>query len=299
MCRLLGYSVNAAQLSLRDLLGARDTADFRRLSEIHRDGWGVAMDCGPGAREHDWDVDDVRAYHTTMAAYEDPQFESLADEPARGALWHLRWGSPGVPGVLENQQPFMLDGLSFIHNGHIASDDGVNVLDNPDFDVDREILGSISLHSDSAIFFAVIVRFVRDGFKLPEAMRRAVAKLRETYPRSSFNCIVQDGESMVAVRAVGHEKTHDEIIHFYDDYGWTGQAEDYAVIRYREIGGAADDPVDSSSSIDAPTNVQGMKGVVVASSGFRQLADEGWHELPNDHMLVASRVTGEFDIERL
>ncbi|WEV72566.1 class II glutamine amidotransferase [Bifidobacterium sp. ESL0790] len=286
-------------MSLRDLLGARDTADFRRLSEIHRDGWGVSMDCGPGVREHDWDVDDVRAYHTTMAAYEDPQFESLADVPALGALWHLRWGSPGVPGVLENQQPFILDGLSFIHNGHIASDDGVNVLDNPDFDVDREILGSISLHSDSAIFFAVIVRFVRDGFKLPEAMRRAVAKLRETYPRSSFNCIVQDAESMVAVRAVGHEKTHDEIIDFYNDYGWTGQAEDYGVIRYRGIDRDADGSVDDSASAGAPAKAGATKGVVVASSGFRQRTDEGWRDLPNNHMLVASRATGEYEIEAL
>ncbi|MDF7664430.1 class II glutamine amidotransferase [Bifidobacterium sp. ESL0763] len=275
-------------MSLSDVLGRRDTADFRRLSEIHRDGWGVSMYCGPGSRAKIWDVGHERSYHTTMAAYQDGQFEPLAEAPARSALWHLRWGSPGVPGILKNQQPFVLDGVSFIHNGHISSADGVSILDNPEFDVDQEILGEISKRSDSAIFFAVILRFMREGLKLPEAVRRGLAKLRETYPDSSYNCVAQDGSCMVAVRAVGSERTHAGIVDFYDDYGWTGQAKDYNAIRYRTIGGSGQD-----------SGGDGIKGVVVASSGFRQRADEGWRDLANNHMLVISHATGDFDIQEL
>lgn len=43
MCRLLGYATSGFNLSLNDVLGMHEVTDFRDLSEIHNDGWGVAL----------------------------------------------------------------------------------------------------------------------------------------------------------------------------------------------------------------------------------------------------------------
>lgn len=40
-------------------------------------------------------------------------------------------------------------------------------------------------------------------------------------------------------------------------------------------------------------------GVIVASSGFRQDTDDGWLEMGNDTMLVASRQTGRYFLRSL
>ena len=40
-------------------------------------------------------------------------------------------------------------------------------------------------------------------------------------------------------------------------------------------------------------------GVVVASSGFEQKEDEGWEELPVNHILVADVATGAFEVRAL
>ncbi|WEV42632.1 hypothetical protein OZX57_04315 [Bifidobacterium sp. ESL0682] len=184
---------------------------------------------------------------------------------------------------MENQQPFAFDGIDFIHNGHIVDADNVTVLDNPDFEVDRDIVESISVHSDSAIFFAVIVGYTRQGMNLSDAVLHAVAKMRETYPDSSYNCIVRDAEEMVAVQAVHGGKTLPEITKFYNDYGWTGQGDDYSVMRFRDIRDGKN---------------QGL-GVLVASSGFRQDANDGWREMGNNTMLVASRLTGKYFLRSL
>nr|MDK6329012.1 class II glutamine amidotransferase [Alloscardovia omnicolens] len=63
----------------------------------------------------------------------------------------------------------------------------------------------------------------------------------------------------------------------YDAYGQREKAADYRVIRYKQIDG----------------------GVVVASSGFEQKEDEGWEELPVNHILVADAETGSFEVHAL
>ncbi|SCC06543.1 Glutamine amidotransferase domain-containing protein [Bifidobacterium bohemicum] len=245
MCRLLGYSISAARLSLRQVLGPAATSDFRRLSEIHRDGWGVALGGCQGGLDSVGQPGDQRLYHTTMAAYSDPEFNTLADVPAEVALWHLRWGSPGIPGIMENVQPFTYDDMTFIHNGHIASSTGVNILDDPTFEVDRRTVVAISPHSDSAVVFAVIAGFVSAGLPLDEAVRRAVAKLRRSYPNASYNCIVCDSDRFVALHATSGAPTLGEIVNSYADYGWGGQADDYGDMWYRATG-----PVESGHRWD-------------------------------------------------
>ena len=205
-----------------------------------------------------------RSTKTPIAARHDPIFDELANTPARGGLWHLRLASSNLPLILENQQPFYANGLSFIHNGDISDDQGRNIITNRAFPVDPSIVQSTGGRSDSAIFFAVILQYIGFGFALDEAVAQAVRELRKSYPKSSYNCMIQSQDQFIALCAAGREVTSKRIVEIYDQYGRGEQARDYRVLRYRALGGNDD---------------AHPKGVVVASSGFDQRAEDGWTRL--------------------
>ncbi len=88
MCRLLGYATANVNVSLDEVLGMRECAAFRDLSEIHNDGWGAVLINEPGHAAH---VNDGGApspetgsalYRNTIAAQYDPIFNELAHAPA-------------------------------------------------------------------------------------------------------------------------------------------------------------------------------------------------------------------------
>ena len=196
----------------------------------------------------------------------------------------LSWVGPNLPLILENQQPFYANGLSFIHNGDISDDQGRNIITNRAFPVDPSIVQSTGGRSDSAIFFAVILQYIGFGFALDEAVAQAVRELRKSYPKSSYNCMIQSQDQFIALCAAGREVTSKRIVEIYDQYGRGEQARDYRVLRYRALGGNDDAQ---------------PKGVVVASSGFDQRAEDGWTRLENDQMIVASNRTGEFRVRSI
>ena len=289
MCRLLGYATSGFNLSLNDVLGMHEVTDFRDLSEIHNDGWGVALLSNPtelpfAAGEVRKPETGTKLYKSTLAARHDPISRDFADDPARGGLWHLRLASSNLPLILENQQPFYANGLSFIHNGDISDDQGRNIITNRAFPVDPSIVQSTGGRSDSAIFFAVILQYIGFGFALDEAVAQAVRELRKSYPKSSYNCMIQSQDQFIALCAAGREVTSKRIVEIYDQYGRGEQARDYRVLRYRALGGNDDAQ---------------PKGVVVASSGFDQRAEDGWTRLENDQMIVASNRTGEFRVRSI
>lgn len=288
MCRLLGYATDGRNLSLREVLGERVAGEFHDMGEIHNDGWGVSMLAAPrrapGRRDGGEAAPETeeRLYRSTDAAVDDPAFAGLSDVPARSALWHLRLASSHLPLILENQQPFATSGLSFMHNGDISDDEDRNIVTNRDYPVDRSVLLSTGGKSDSAVFFAVVLEYVGFGFALDEAVAQAVRELRRTYPKSSYNCMLLSHDQLIMLRASGRHENPERIVELYDSYGRGDQVLDYRVVRYRPI-------VDEGE----------RAGVVVASSGFPQPEEEGWRELENDHMLVASNRTGRFHVRAL
>lgn len=184
MCRLLGYATSGFNLSLNDVLGMHEVTDFRDLSEIHNDGWGVALLSNPtelpfAAGEVRKPETGTKLYKSTLAARHDPIFRDFADDPARGGLWHLRLASSNLPLILENQQPFFANGLSFIHNGDISDDRGINIVLNRAYPINQGAFLSTGGRSDSAIFFSVILEYIAFGFALDEAVAQAVRQLRQ------------------------------------------------------------------------------------------------------------------------
>lgn len=281
MCRLLGYATAGVNLSLEDVLGEGIAREFARLSLIHNDGWGAALVADSSRRAG---VDDGGAptsgsfssiYKSTEPAYLDPAANLLGKQGARSALFHLRLASSNLPLIIENQQPFSTDGIAFIHNGDISDADGRNIVHDPDLPVSREDVLSTGGKSDSAIYFAVVLHHLSEGKTLPEAVSAAIADLRRRYPRSSYNCMVQTENTLVVANAAGRRETSPRIVEIYRRFGLESRAEGYRVLRYRDIREG---------------------GVVVASSGFPQDEHDGWRELPNNHMLVASNRTGKYDV---
>ena len=217
MCRLLGYATSGFNLSLNDVLGMHEVTDFRDLSEIHNDGWGVALLSNPtelpfAAGEVRKPETGTKLYKSTLAARHDPIFRDFADDPARGGLWHLRLASSNLPLILENQQPFFANGLSFIHNGDISDDRGINIVLNRAYPINQGAFLSTGGRSDSAIFFSVILEYIAFGFALDEAVAQAVRQLRQAYPKSSYNCMIQSQDQLVALCAAGREKTSPRIV---------------------------------------------------------------------------------------
>ncbi|MCH4158941.1 MAG: class II glutamine amidotransferase [Bifidobacterium minimum] len=288
MCRLLGYATKGLDLSLNDVIGKVKCDLFRELGVIHNDGWGACLVSSARSQPYRRDGGEPapetveRMYRSIESSAGDSMFPALAGQPARGAIWHLRLASSHLPLVLGNQQPFSTHGLSFIHNGDISDADGRNIVRDHDCPVDRSAVLSTGGESDSAVFFAAIVEQVGRGLPVDEAVAEAVRLLRVRYPLSSFNCMVQSREQLVVLRAAGHEGTPRRVMDVYESYGRGDEAQDYRAVRYRPI---------SSRGADV--------GVVVASSGFPQPISEGWSELENDHLLVASNRTGEFHIRAI
>lgn len=294
MCRLLGYAAAGANTSLKAVLGESAVDEFRELSEIHNDGWGVGLLSKPVEPPYTRDggapapETGVQLYKSTLAARYDSMFDEFASAPSRGALWHLRLASSNLPLIIENQQPFYANGLTFIHNGDISDDNGVNIVNNRSYPVNQGAFLATGGQSDSAIFFSVILEFIGFGFALDEAVAQAVRQLRQTYPKSSYNCMIQSQDQFIALCAAGREVTSPRIVEIYDRYGRGEQAHDYRVLRYRALDGSA---VDSRGA--------GKGGVVVASSGFGQAETDGWTRLHNDQMIVASNRTGKFRVRSI
>lgn len=277
VCRLLGYATSDGNASLRAIVGDECVSAFCGMSEIHNDGWGASLLTHPEERPHLCDGGEpspqtgTKLYRSTIAARHDDTFAALVDEPARGALWHLRLASSRQPLIMENQQPFFANGLSFIHNGDISDAQGRNVVFNRDFPVDRSVFLGTGGRSDSAVFFAVILEYLGFGFALDEAIIQAIRQLRQTYPKSSYNCMVQSEDQLIAVCAAGRVQTPRRVVELYGEYGCADLARDYRHMRFKA---------------DEATGT-----VVVASSGFPQ---QGWRTLENNQMLVVSGRTGEY-----
>lgn len=284
MCRLLGYATAGVNTSLHEVLGVEATAQYRSLSEIHNDGWGASLVNEPERQAGEYDGGEptpetgTAIYRNTISAQYDPLFDDLADIPARGALWHLRLASSHLPLILENQQPFYASGLSFIHNGDISDSKGVNIVNNVDYPISRNLVRSTGGRSDSALYFAVILEYLGFGFDLPQAVAQAVRELRSAYPLCSYNCMIQSEDQFVALHACGREGTPERVRDVYDQYGRAADAENYRLLRYRAV--------QDTDGNDC--------GVIVASTGFAQPESEGWKALENNQMVVASNRTGKF-----
>src|SRR5260370_18459339 len=105
MCRLLGYCARDAA-ALVDLIGDEGLAQLIALSELHRDGWGMAWYEGSEVAGGDLVGGDLAGgalvsaepviRKSPLPAHQ-PQFEKLARQPPGDpGLVHPPWATPGL-----------------------------------------------------------------------------------------------------------------------------------------------------------------------------------------------------------
>ncbi|WP_326584670.1 class II glutamine amidotransferase [Streptomyces sp. NBC_00481] len=190
---MLGYAA-ARPTSFHLLIGDEQLARFVSLSAVHGDGWGtswLAADAADNAPER------VRTHRSPDSADGDPLFRTHAETVLSTArLAHLRWATVGFPVALRNTHPFHTDGMSFAHNGKIASDG----------ELDELLAGhgqtELAGDTDSERYFALVRGELRtDPTETPSAVLRAATALRGRYPNASLNAMLLTGTELVIVHA--------------------------------------------------------------------------------------------------
>src|SRR3954451_2390340 len=198
MCRLLGV-VSAVPVSIADAVGDDVLKDFLALTKIHGDGWGVA------SADHVGDNPQVRVSAGT--ALDDPAFSSATHDPrSTAAVVHLRWATNGLAVQPRNSHPFLADGLAMAHNGSIKPMGPLDGL------LERDVAASLRGTTDSERYFALIRQHRRTAPDLAEAVRRAVAQLRQIYPDASLNALLLGEGQLIAVHAHARSRLLDEDI---------------------------------------------------------------------------------------
>ncbi|HEY9840914.1 MAG: class II glutamine amidotransferase [Candidatus Sericytochromatia bacterium] len=106
MCRL--YGIHAQSPGSPSYLVDSERS-FARLSEVHKDGWGMAY----------YLDQEVHLHRDLSPAGQDPRFLELGrDLKTQTLIAHLRLATIGE-NRLDNNHPFQYQGWSFAHNGNI------------------------------------------------------------------------------------------------------------------------------------------------------------------------------------
>jgi predicted glutamine amidotransferase len=243
MCRLLGV-VSASPISVADAVGGRVLEDFLALTKVHGDGWGVAAVDHLG--------EDPRVWVSAGSALHDRDFvAATGDRRSVASLVHLRWATNGLAVQPQNSHPFVAEGVALAHNGSIKPIQPLDELLDPD------IAASLRGTTDSERYFGLIRQHRRDAPDLAEAVRRAVAQLRQIYPDASLNALLLGADQLIVVHAHAHSRLLDEDIEEINAAELPAEhLEDYFALR-----------------VARPT----PETLVVASTGFGDLA---WEPLP-------------------
>lgn len=181
MCRLYAWSAPTA-LTLDEALG-HDRHNLIKLSELHRDGWGMAW------RDEDGSV---RLIRDELPAFESGTFRNSATAvSSQSAIVHLRWATEAMQVCIPNTHPFLKEGpdgsIAFAHNGGIPRGPALDALIDPD------LLAELEGETDSEHYFAALITEARksDG-DLVTAFAKTVRAL-EPFKYSSINALALTG----------------------------------------------------------------------------------------------------------
>lgn len=177
MCRLFAWSSPVA-ITLDEALGS-DRDNLIKLSELHRDGWGIAWQEEGGG---------VRLIRDESPAFESGTFRTSATAvESTAAIVHLRWATEAMEVCIPNTHPFLKQGptgaIAFAHNGGIPRGPKLDEL------IDSDLLGELEGETDSERYFAALISEARkSGGNLVTAFANTVRNL-EPFNYSSINSL--------------------------------------------------------------------------------------------------------------
>jgi predicted glutamine amidotransferase len=186
MCRLLCWATTRAQ-SLTEILGEPRLGEFTSLSQIHKDGWGVAGVTQPSST--------VRVERSTLPAFSDELLNEFATVRFCGCVVHFRQASPGLRVEMDNTHPFVHDSFAFAHNGSILPHDGLDDVLTPRW---RDRLTGTT---DSERYFLAVMAEVDDGADIAEAIDTVVTRITRDYEASSLNAMFITPQTLYVVNS--------------------------------------------------------------------------------------------------
>lgn len=261
MCRLLAYA-SEEPTAAADVLGASGYAAFRRLSRLHRDGWGMAWLAGhradPGAlgAQHEGAL---AARRSLVPACDDPDFDELARSALGSAgLVHLRWATAGYDVSPGNTHPFLAGGWAFVHQGSIPDPERLEALLTPEWS------GRLRGTTDSERYFLYLLQCATESGDVVTGARRAVGDIVRLCGPTSLNAMLLSTSSLVVVHGTaGLEAPLADMVDVVGSDGVPAEHVDgYFRLRYR------------CRETD----------VAVVSSGLG--GEGGWTELPGECVLA-------------
>lgn len=188
MCRLFAYAA-PGEVTAAGLLGEPACDAFQDLARVHRHGWGSARVTREGSRLR------LASSRSAAAGLRDARFTAaLHDEPALARLAHLRL-SGAFERAERNAQPFFQDGMAFAHNGTAGPAEAFEGL------LDARYAASPRGDTDSERYFALVRQEIERHGGIVEGVRAAVRRLRERFPRASFNAMLLTVRELVIVHA--------------------------------------------------------------------------------------------------
>jgi predicted glutamine amidotransferase len=217
MCRLLGR-VSSEPLTDADVIGVDGCAEFQRLGRLHADGWGtVWLEDGPvGSSADPATSGGPDASSASVSTFDSAPLpgggridrlrdpgnpttsrtltDALVRVPARARVTHLRFATEGLATQLDNTHPFLVDKITFAHNGSVP------VVPLRGLVTDEE-LSAIGGTTDSAMIFALILRRVHAGEPLFDAVIAVVAELRRLFPQAAINLLLLSSDELIAAHA--------------------------------------------------------------------------------------------------
>lgn len=183
MCQLLGMNCNTPTDICFSFEGFRTRGG---LTDVHRDGWGIAFFEGAGCR----------LFLDSKATIESPVAELVRKYPIRSqnVIAHIRKATQGEI-ALENTHPFMRELWGrywiFAHNGNLKDFDPP--LDGSFLPVGR---------TDSERAFCWLLQNLRAGFRAAPPREALFAALRELTSgiaaQGEFNYLLSDGTGLFA-----------------------------------------------------------------------------------------------------
>jgi predicted glutamine amidotransferase len=182
MCRLLGFVSREPVVATELLEGIYES--FIKVSQLHRDGWGLAWYSESGH---------LQLSKKPEAAHASEEYAHLAKRIQTDALIsHVRWATPGYSLCLENTHPFTYNLMAFAHNGAVAPNERLEKFIAPH--LQSEIVGM----TDSERYFLALISEIEKAPPI-EAFRTHLRMMHHHLQSSSLNCLLLTPEALYAV----------------------------------------------------------------------------------------------------
>ncbi|HEV7624404.1 MAG TPA: class II glutamine amidotransferase [Amnibacterium sp.] len=198
MCRLLAFA-SRVPVTLTDLLGEAELAEFTALSQKHADGWGFA-----------WAEDQgVQVFRAADPAHESPEFTRVSQEHRTDlGLAHVRWATANLAIQLQNTHPFTDGRIAMAHNGTVRPAQSLDPL------VPADLLAALEGTTDSERYVRAVMGAARRMDPAP-ALAETAATIAATLRYTSVNAMLLTDTELVAVSRYRPEAEAAEEEHEY------------------------------------------------------------------------------------